>query len=45
MIHPSFDSGRIQWTNNKEVHINRTIRLWPHKLRGKVIYSYNEKRP
>ena len=34
MIHPSFDSGRIQWTNNKEVHINRTIRLWPHKLRG-----------
>ena len=34
MIHPSFDRGRIQWTHNKEAHINRTIRLWPHKLKG-----------
>lgn len=34
MVHPSFDRGRIQWTNSKEVQISRTIRLWPHKLKG-----------
>ena len=34
MIHPAFNRGTIQWTNNQEAHINRTIRLWPHKLKG-----------
>ena len=33
-LHPSFDRGRIEWTDNKETSINRTIRLWPHKLKG-----------
>ncbi len=29
-----FDRGRIQWTETKEVNVDQTIRLWPHRLQG-----------
>jgi NOL1/NOP2/sun family putative RNA methylase len=29
-----FDHGRAAWINSKNTDLNKTIRLWPHKLRG-----------
>lgn len=31
---PSFSHGRPEWTENQDERMKRTIRIWPHKVRG-----------
>lgn len=33
-LYDGFSKGRPDWTLNGEKEVERTIRLWPHKLRG-----------
>lgn len=35
---PGMDSGVAAWTDRAAEHIDRTIRLWPHRLRGEGHY-------
>lgn len=29
-----FDSGRVEWTTSGMTEISKTVRLWPHKIKG-----------
>ena len=37
-VYEDFDKGRADWIENAAENIDRTIRIWPHKLQGEGHY-------
>lgn len=35
---PGFQSGRREWVQNGDSHVERTIRIWPHRVKGEGHY-------
>src|SRR5690606_21074150 len=35
---PGFETGRREWLENEDARVERTIRIWPHRVKGEGHY-------